>query len=277
MDTYSYRRTYTGPVKAVILDWDGTIVDHGSCASALTIIELFRLHGVQVGMPQVRATMGINQRAQLEAIADMDQVALQWEQINGFYPTQRDIYSLYREFIPLQTASMDEFRQPIAGALEVIRALRDSGIKIGTTTSYTLEILRNLASEAARRGFEPDVSVCADHVPAGRPTPWMCFKAALELQTYPMEAMVKVGDTLPDIEEGLNAGMWTVAVARTGNEVGMDASELDLLGEKDRNARIISAREKLSRGGAHYVADSLEDLPQIVEEINRRLAGGDRP
>jgi phosphonoacetaldehyde hydrolase len=277
MDTYTYRRTYTGPIKGLILDWDGTIVDHGSCASALTIIELFRLHGVQVGLPQVRATMGINQRAQLEAIADMDQVALQWEQINGFYPTQRDIYSLYREFIPLQTASLEEFRQPIAGALEAIRALRDTGIKIGTTTSYTLEMLRTLAAEASRRGFEPDVSVCADHVQSGRPDPWMCFKAAMELQIYPLEAMVKVGDTVPDIEEGLNAGMWTIAVARTGNEVGLDESELELLSEKDRNTRIIRAREKLSRGGAHYVADSLEDLPQILEEINRRLADGERP
>lgn len=71
VDTYTYRRTYTGPIKAVILDWDGTIVDHGSCASALTIIELFRLHGVQVGIPQVRATMGLSQRAQLGAVPDI--------------------------------------------------------------------------------------------------------------------------------------------------------------------------------------------------------------
>jgi phosphonoacetaldehyde hydrolase len=179
--------------------------------------------------------------------------------------------------MPLQASCLGDFGQPISGALEAIRDLRNTGIKIGTTTIYTVEMLCTLAAETSQRGFEPDVSICADHVPDGRPTPWMCFKAALELQTYPMEAMVKVGDTLPDVEEGLNAGMWTVAIAKTGNEVGLDESELELLSEKDKNARIIRAREKLSRGGAHYVADSLEDLPQIVEEINRRLADGDRP
>jgi phosphonoacetaldehyde hydrolase len=277
MDTYTYRRSYTGSIKAVILDWDGTIVDHGSCTSIQTIIELFRRHGVQVSIQELRATMGISQRAQLEAIADMDQVALQWEQIHGLYPTQKDIYSLYRELIPLQAANLEAFRQPITGALEAIKHLRDMRIQIGTTTSYTVEMQRTLAADAARQGFEPDVSVCSDHVPAGRPHPWMCLKAALELQQYPMEALVKVGDTLPDIEEGLNAGMWTIAIAKTGSEVGLDESELELLSEKDRNTRIIRAREKLSRGGAHYVADSLEEVPQIVEEINRRMADGDRP
>ena len=277
MDTYNYRRTYTGQVKAVILDWDGTIVDHGSCASTHTIIELFERHGVQVSVQQIRATMGISQRAQIEAITEMDQVMLQWEQIHGLYPTQKDVYILYRELIPLQSACIDRFGQPITGALEAIKNLRGMKIQIGTTSSYTVEMLRILGAETAKRGFDPDVSVCSDHVPSGRPHPWMCFKAALELQQYPMEAIVKVGDTLPDIDEGLNAGMWTVAIARTGNEVGLDESDLMLLSDKDRNARIIRGREKLSRGGAHYVADTLEDVPQIVEEINRRMADGDHP
>jgi hypothetical protein len=54
----------------------------------------------------------------------------------------------------------------------------------------------------------------------------MCLQNAMQLRIFPMEAIVKVGDTLPDIEEGLNAGMWTIGLAKTGNEVGLNEAEI---------------------------------------------------
>ncbi|NVN97089.1 phosphonoacetaldehyde hydrolase [Candidatus Nomurabacteria bacterium] len=270
MDSFSYRRTYDGPVKAVLLDWDGTIVDYGSNASVRAITELFRQRGVEVRMPLIRATMGTSHKCQLEAIADLDQVALQWEQIHGCYPTQRDVYTLYRELVPLQTDILSSYGKPIPGALETIKSLRGMGIKIGTTSAYTGELQRRFSAEAGRHGFEPDTSICPENVPSGRPQPWMCLKAAMELQIFPMEALVKIGDTVPDIEEGLNAGMWTVGIAKTGNEVGLTEEDLDQLTPVDRNTRIIKAREKLSRCGAHFVVDSLDEVPQIIELINSR-------
>jgi len=55
----------------------------------------------------------------------------------------------------------------------------------------------------------------------------MCLQNAMNPQIYPMEAFVKVGDTLPDIEEGLNAGMWTIGLAETGNEMGLTEAQID--------------------------------------------------
>jgi phosphonoacetaldehyde hydrolase len=277
MTAYTYQRRYAGPLRAVILNWSGTVVDHGSRAPACALVELFDRHQVQINMPLIRTAMGFNTRDHLEAMTDMDQVALQWEQIHGCYPTQRDVYNLHREYLPLLASYLAAHADPIQHALETIENMRGMGVKIGVTSSYNSETTRILSGECARNGFEPDVSICDDQVPAGRPQPWMCFKAAQELQVFPMEAIVKVGDTISDIEEGLNAGMWTIAVAKTGNEVGLSAEELELMGEDDRNATIIRARERLSRGGAHYVADSLEDVPQMMNEINRCLAAGGRP
>ena len=44
-----------------------------------------------------------------------------------------------------------------------------------------------------------------------------------------MESIVKVDDTLPGIDEGLNAGMWSIGLAKTGNEIGLNQEEIEAL------------------------------------------------
>ena len=88
-------------------------------------------------------------------------------------------------------------------------------------TGYTGEMMK-LLHEAKKRNYAPDSTVCATDVPAVRPEPWMCVHNAMNLGIFPMEAMVKVDDTLPGIEEGLNCNMWTISLALTGNEVGLN-------------------------------------------------------
>jgi len=268
---------YSGPLKAVILDWAGTVVDYGCCAPAETFIELFRRRGVTVTMTQAREPMGTPKRTHLEMIAAMDQVAKQWQQVHGVPLNSADIDDLYAEFTPLQVNCLPRYSRLIPGTLEAFAEFRRRGLKIGTTTGYITEMMRVVTPEAERQGFVPDVTVCADEVPAGRPHPWMCFKAAMAMQVYPMAAIVKIGDTAPDIAEGLNAGNWTVAVARTGNEVGLTEEELISLPE-DEQARLVRiARERLQTAGAHYVIDGIGEVAAVLDEINGRLAAGERP
>src|SRR5207237_5656764 len=137
-----------------------------------------------------------------------------------------------------------QYADLIPGTLETIADCRRRGLKIGSTTGYTGEMMTILQSEAKRRGYEPDSTVCATQVPAGRPYPYMCLQNAINLQTYPMEAIVKIGDTLPDIEEGLNAGMWTVGLAKTGNEMGLSESEIAALEPDGREAKPARASKR---------------------------------
>jgi phosphonoacetaldehyde hydrolase len=134
-----------------------------------------------------------------------------------------------------------------------------------------------LAAEAARRGYSPDATVCATQVPAGRPHPYMCLQNAILLQTYPMEAFVKIGDTLPDIAEGLNAGMWTIGLAKTGNELGMTEKQVAAADPAILDARLARAYQRMSQAGAHYVVDGISDVMPALDDINRRLARGERP
>jgi phosphonoacetaldehyde hydrolase len=105
----------------------------------------------------------------------------------------------------------------------------------------------------------------------------MCLQNAIQLQTYPMEAFVKIGDTLPDIEEGLNAGMWTIGLARTGNELGMTEEQVAALDPQILHARLSRAYRRMSQSGAHYVVDGISDVMPVLDDINGRLARGERP
>jgi phosphonoacetaldehyde hydrolase len=91
-----------------------------------------------------------------------------------------------------------------------------------------------------------------------------------------MHTMIKIGDTISDIEEGSNAGMWTVGIARTGNMIGLAPEELAALPAAEQSARLDAARRKLSEAGAHYVADAVADCIPLVEQIEERMAEGER-
>jgi len=99
----------------------------------------------------------------------------------------------------------------------------------------------------------------------------------MQLGVYPFEACVKIGDTVPDIAEGLNAGMWSVGVVMSGNEIGMSESELAAADADVVAAKRDRAYAKLAQAGAHYVVDSIADLPPILDAIESRLAAGERP
>ena len=99
----------------------------------------------------------------------------------------------------------------------------------------------------------------------------------MNLGIYPMEAIVKVGDTLPDIEEGLNAGMWTIGLAKTGNEIGLNEQEIADLSQDVQEAKLAQAYTRMYQTGAHYVVDGIWDVPPILDLIDERLRRGDRP
>jgi phosphonoacetaldehyde hydrolase len=274
---FSYQRSYRGPLKAAILDWAGTTVDYGCVAPAVVFVEVFKNHGVDITMEQAREPMGAEKRKHIQEIIQMDAVQKTWQEVHKKAPTEADVDQLYAEFIPKQVACIAEYADLIPGTVETIGHMRSRGMKIGGTTGYSSEMTDVLGPEAAKRGYQPDVSIAANHVPAGRPAPWMAIKAAMDLGVYPMEACVKIGDTVPDIAEGLNAAMWSVGVVMTGNEIGMSEAELGAAEVSFIAAKRDRAYTKLSQAGAHYIVDSISDIPPILDAIDARLAQGDRP
>lgn len=274
---FVYQRSYRGLLKAVILDWAGTTVDFGSFAPTAVFLRLFEERGVAITPADARSGMGLMKKDHLRTILARPAVAAAWEAKHGTPVSEADINSLFEDFVPMQTAVVKDFAEPIPGCLEAIGEIRERGIKIGSTTGYIRSMMDVLMPVAAEKGYAPDSIVCPDEVPNGRPFPWMVYQNMMNLNIFPVEAVVKVGDTLIDIEEGLNAGTWTVGLSQTGNLMGLTEAEFNNLSDEERVSALEKVEEQLYRTGAHYVIEGIWDLPIVLEEIEDRLANGERP
>jgi len=274
---FFFQRSYRGPVKAVVLDWAGTAVDFGSFAPTAVFLRLFESQNVAITAKDARSGMGLMKKDHLRTILSQPTVAAAWQVAHGASATEADIDNLFENFVPMQLQVLKEYADPIPGTLDVVGELKKRGIKVGSTTGYIRAMMDILAPVATAKGYSPDCIVCPDDVPAGRPYPWMCYQNAMKLGVYPMEAMVKVGDTLVDVEEGLNAGMWSVGISMTGNLLGMTEAEAKALSDEERLALRSANEAQLYHAGAHYVIDGIEDLPWVLEAIEARLMHGDRP
>jgi phosphonoacetaldehyde hydrolase len=264
-------------LEAAIFDWAGTTVDHGSLAPVRAVTAVFARHGIVLSDADARRDMGVFKKDHIRRILAMPHVEARWREEYGGMPEERDVEVLFDEFQPLQMAILEEYSALIDGAAEITEQLRRAGLKVGSTTGYTRPMLDVLVAVAARRGYRPDLALCPDDTDGGRPYPWMCLRAALAFRLHSTSAAVKVGDTPSDIAEGLNAGMWAVGVATTGNEIGLSAAEFATLPADERQTRVAQASRRLSAAGAHYVVDSVALLAPVLEEIDQRLAAGDRP
>lgn len=250
-------------IRAVILDWAGTTVDHGSIAPATAFSEIFRRRGIEIIMDEARGPMGKSKREHIASIANVPRVAALWHDRYGQKPSDSDIQSMYDEFIPLQKTLLATHSNVIPGVPDAVQKLRDRGIKIGSTTGYSRELMEIVIPIAASQGFAPDFVICSDDVPTGRPAPWMNFTAAQMLGVYPMHSILVVDDTPIGIEAGINAGAVTIAVSRTGNALGFSLEDLKKLSAVELHSRLASIKQQFLDSGAHHVVESVADLPEV--------------
>jgi phosphonoacetaldehyde hydrolase len=261
----------------VVLDWAGTTVDFGSFAPAAAFREVFREAGIEISMAQARGPMGLPKKEHLRAIAALPGVAARWREVHGRALEAADIDRLYARFEPLQIAALERHRDVIPGAIDAVAELRRRGIRIGSTTGYSRSMMDVVVRSAAAAGLHVDALVCADEVPAGRPHPWMALRNMEALGVYPPSRCVKVGDTLPDIAEGLNAGMWSVAVTRTSSDMGLTEREIEALGPEELESRSGAIAGRFLAAGAHLAIASIRDLPGAIDAIDARLEKGEKP
>lgn len=264
-------------IRAAILDWAGTVVDHGSRAPMGAFVRAFDSFGVRLTIAEARGPMGMAKRDHIRTLMQLPHVAAAWSSGQGSPADEAAIDALLAVFEPMNIAAIRDHADIIPGALAAIARLRARGIRIGSTTGYTRPIMAELAPLAAAAGYSPEVTVCAGDLAEGRPGPLMMWHAMAALGTAPAHRVVKVDDTAPGIGEGKAAGTWTIGLALTGNFAGFSAAELAMAPEAERRAIRATAAASLYAAGADMVIDSIATLPEAVASIDAALARGERP
>ena len=291
-------------LKAVILDWAGTTLDYGCMAPMVVFREVYAHKGVPISEKEARLPMGAHKRVHIQKIGQIPEVKQRWLEVHGVEQTEKDIDEMFEAFQPLQLPYLVEYSPLIPGTLETIAYSRDKGMKIGSTTGYTGEMMDILMREGLKQGYIPDSSVTAtghvtindlrfptpiyqdlgfkyskSHIgiPEGRPGPWMCTLNAMLLNVYPPHLCVKVDDTIPGIEEGVNAGMWTIGLAKSGNEIGKPLEEVEKMDKLELESKLDDVHIRMYKAGADFVVDTIADISPVLDEINYKLKRGQRP
>ena len=249
-------------IEAVIFDWAGTTVDFGSLSPVSAFREAFRMNGIEVTDEETRAPMGMLKIDHIRTMLAMPAVAERWTKAHGRAPQEADAQAVYAVFEPALMKVLDRHCDLKPGLEACVGALRERGIRIGSTTGFTSEMMKIVSAEAAKAGYAPDEIVTADQVGGfGRPYPYMIFENMRRLKVSSVDAVLKVGDTVSDIREAIGSSV-----------MGLSRAEWDALGEAEKNARREAAAEVFWRAGARYVIGRLSALPALVDAVNASRA-----
>ncbi|MCK5670080.1 HAD hydrolase-like protein [Candidatus Bathyarchaeota archaeon] len=193
----------------------GTTVDdriNGLPLVLKSYADAFRNHGVEVPMIVLNAQRGRDKRTVIGELGG---------------DRADDIYA---DFVSSLKANISEIRE-MDGAPETFRQLKSEGVSVVVSTGFPVDVARPLVDHL---GWVKDGLVdswtCSELVGASRPDPAMIIDSMGRYGVTAPGAVIKVDDTVKGVEEGLNAGVYTVAVLTgTQNIQMLDGSGPDMI------------------------------------------------
>jgi phosphonoacetaldehyde hydrolase len=264
-------------IQAVIFDWAGTTVDYGCTGPLKVIIELFKLKDIEITVEEAKKPMGLLKINHLRELLKMERIRKAYLDRYGHEANEETVNEFYQLFEKLIFVELTKPTEALPGVLEAVSKLRADGIRIGSTSGYTKEMMAIVAPLAERVGYKPDFWVSSTEVPNGRPCPWMIFQNAMHFGLYDFSRFVKVGDTTVDIQEGRSANAWSVGVVEGSSMISLTKEDFDNLSADEQLRLKKSARKDLMNAGADFVIDTMHELPDLIEKINKKLEFGELP
>ena len=217
-------------IEAVIFDWAGTTVDFGSLSPVGAFMEAFRRAGVEVNEEETRKPMGMLKIDHIRTMLAMDRIRAAWIEKHGAAPTDDDAQRIYDDFEPALMSVLDERSKLKPFVLETMTALRERGLRIGSTTGYTSSMMDVVRPAAARQGYAPD--------------------------------------TCQRQETPAAAGVVAVGVTDGSSVAGCSEAEWNAMSEDEKNVVREKAKKVFLDAGADYVIRDLSELPALVDKLD---------
>jgi phosphoglycolate phosphatase len=214
-------------LKLVVFDMAGTTVDDRIDGVPLVLRsydDAFRSRGVEIPMVVLNEQRGRDK----------------WTVIRELGGEGAE--EIYSHFNAALLANADRVRE-VRGASEAFHFLRRHGVKVALNTGFPREVVKGIIEHLAweREGLI-DSWMCSEDVGRSRPDPAMIHALMSSLGVGDPSTVMKVDDTAIGIEEGLNAGVFTIGVL-TGTQT----------------------RERLLQAGPHAIVESVRLLPDYLK------------
>ena len=255
-------------IECVIMDWAGTTIDFGCFAPVNAFIRAFEEINIHITVSEVRFPMGMAKIEHIRQLLRMDRINCEFQNVHHRNWNEEDVVKLNRSFEKYLFATLTDYTNPIPHVLETISSLRQKGIKIGSTTGYTRAMMDVVEPSARAKGYFPDNCETPDGLPKGRPAPFMIYRNMMDLNVQNTDSVIKIGDTIEDIREGLNAKVWTIGVVTGSSALGLSEREVNDISKIELDRQIAGVRRKMTEAGAHYVIDTMAELPDVIAQIN---------
>jgi len=252
-------------LKGVIYDWAGTLCDRGSLSPVLSFIDAFQRVHINITMKEARTFMGLNKKEHIIKILELPSVKIQCKDNTIHNPDH--IYYNYKiiQKDTLVTTAID-------GAIFATNIVRRLGLKNGVTTGYTKDLSDIVLNSITKQNVIIDNVVASDEVKYGRPHPYMIFKCLENMNIMRPSSIVKIGDTISDMEEGINAGCWTIGVSKWSNETNYESyQDIEDATENEIVKRSEHAKSVLYDAGADFVIDDLTKINTILTKIDNLM------
>lgn len=255
-------------IKCVIFDWAGTVVDFGSYAPVKAFKDSFEAFNIKVSDKEIREPMGMLKWNHIEAVLKMPNISEQWLSVYGRNWDKNDVDMVYDKSEKTIMSILHNYANLKPYVLETIKMLKQKGIKIGSTTGYTNEMMEVIAPIAEKNGYKPDIWFSPNSVNNfGRPYPYMIFKNLEHLNILSVNEVVKIGDTIADIKEAKNAGVIAIGIIEGSSLMGLSQEEFENMSELEIEKICNNVEKEYFSNGADYVIKNLSELEVLIESL----------